>query len=106
MDISDGGKFAIVIDETIGDQFTSRMYFPDGKAVQTKQVPGGKVMERAYWTKSSLVIEVFGAQTPGNVGPSAATMLDETQRWTLSSDGKTLTREFSHGKAVYIYDKQ
>jgi hypothetical protein len=29
-----------------------------------------------------------------------------TERWTLSTDGKVLTRDFGNAKEIYLYDKQ
>jgi hypothetical protein len=54
---------------------------------------------KATWEKSVLVIE-YTAHLP-------AIPIDETARWSLSSDGRTLTEEIDKNpKLSYVYDKQ
>jgi len=101
------GVYAAEIDESIDGKRHVFVYTPDGEPYLVERVPGGQIMSKAYWKNGSLVTELWGVQTtPGEAGRSAATMLDQTQRWSLSTDGKVLTREIDGGKEVLVYDLQ
>ena len=82
---------------TIDGKDYPQRYITDGKERPIAEVVGRQVsphlntMVKAEWQKSVLVIEV----------------MHRTLRWTLSSDGRTLTLDpDSNGKLSYVYDKQ
>jgi hypothetical protein len=55
---------------------------------------------KATWEKSVLVIEYILRATAQDV-------IHDTERWSLSSDGKTLTKGFEgKSKLAYVFDKQ
>jgi hypothetical protein len=92
---------------TCADSYVEFRYTIDGKDYPHRYITDGKersiaeggrqvspyiiTMVKAQWQKSVLVIEV----------------MHRTLRWTLSSDGRTLTLDpDSNGKLSYVYDKQ
>ena len=92
---------------TSADSYVEFRYTIDGKDYPHRYITDGKersiaeggrqvspyiiTMVKAQWQKSVLVIEV----------------MHRTLRWTLSSDGRTLTLDpDSNGKLSYVYDKQ
>jgi hypothetical protein len=107
----------VVITETFDDKERTLVYLTDGRAAPIAQVRGGKIIAKAYWKKSTLVIETFGVRTspdsrpPGSraqepLAPDPETEMHTIQRWTLSADGKVLTRDFDDAKQVFVYDLQ
>lgn len=118
VEIESGGS-DVSITETIDGKDTTNAYFTDGKATPIARVRGGQIMAKAYWKKSKLVIETFGVQSAPNPSaapaiprtveaPSAdsATYTNSVERWSVSPDGSTLTREFENPKQTFVYDKQ
>ncbi len=56
---------------------------------------------RAAWEKSTLVIQFVNKPAPGH------SVAYYSERWSISSDGKTLTKEVPGTvKELYVYDKQ
>jgi hypothetical protein len=56
---------------------------------------------KAAWEKSILVIQYIDTPAPGYG------VTYYTERWSLSRDGKTLTKEvLAKAKELYVYDKQ
>jgi hypothetical protein len=109
----------LIISENIGGGEVTRTYNTNGKVTPVARVSGGAVMAKAYWKKSVLVIETFGVQSqpsplatapnpraPGNPAPDFATNEHTVQRLTISSDGKTLTRDFGKGDDLLVYDEE
>ena len=55
---------------------------------------------KATWEKSVLVIEYI-------LRAPSQDVIHDTERWSLSSDGKTLTKDFEgKAKLAYVFDKQ
>ena len=94
---------------------------PDGKTTPIARV-GARPNHwpRASWKRSELVIETFGIQSDTNPSaapgiprtveaPSAdsATYTNSVERWSVSPDGSTLTREVGKSaRQTFVYDKQ
>ena len=87
----------------MGDMTYDVMYNTDGKET-TNNVAGGEFKSVAKWDGDELVIE-----TKGSINGTDFTAKD---RWTLSSDGKTLTRASHLSSAMgeadvkMVFDKQ
>jgi hypothetical protein len=90
----------ITIDNTInGKTWPPWIYTTDGKKHIFADIPGGPEMAKATWEKSVLVTRLIGRK--------AKPPFDFTDRWTVSTDGRTLTQESTWpGKPIYVYDKQ
>jgi hypothetical protein len=93
----------VVITETVGDKETTFIYSTDGKAEPIAEVRGGKIIAKAYWKQSTLVIETFGVQTsPGSPPPGSRSQAPLTpilkRKCMASSDGRfPLTEKSSRG---------
>jgi hypothetical protein len=109
----------VIISESIGGRDITRTYNTDGKVSPVARVSGGAIMAKAYWKKSALVIETFGVQSapsPLTTVPNPrmredpaldyATNEHTVQRFTLSADGTTLTRDFGKGNDVFVYSEE
>jgi hypothetical protein len=90
----------ITIDNTInGKTWPPWVYSTDGKKHIFAYIPGGPEMAIASWNKSVLVTRLIGRK--------AKPPFDFTDRWTVSTDGRTLKQEAAWpGKPIYVYDKQ
>jgi hypothetical protein len=101
----ESGQLDVVMTETADGKETVSTYITDGKAAPIAQVAGGNIVAKAYWKKSTLVTEIFGApKRPNTSASSSELMIHTTQRWTLSNSGRTLTRDFDDAKQVFVYD--
>jgi len=83
-------------------------YLVDGKERPYSQVQGphGDYTIKAAWKRSVLVIQVTGTiKVPGTPDEIIVT---NTDRWTPSADGRTLTkvRKTPRFNEVFVYDKQ
>jgi len=84
---------------------STEMYVVDGKEHTDLNVQGGgQLYSKAQWKKSTLITET-GGRVRGIDGGDFEIMHDKVQ-WTLSADGRTLTREFDDPKQTFVYDKQ
>ena len=83
----------------------TEMYVVDGKEHVVLHVPGGGAwVSKAKWKKSVLITEIV-ARVRGIDGGDDEIM-DFTVRWTISADGRLLTRNFEDPAQLLVYDKQ
>jgi hypothetical protein len=90
----------IQIDNTInGKKYPPWIYTTDGKKHFFAALPGGDEVAKAKWEKSVLVTRLIGRK--------AEPPFDFTDRWSVSTDGRTLTQS-SKGRLeqTFVYDKQ
>jgi hypothetical protein len=90
----------IQIDNTInGRKYHPWIYTTDGKEHFFAELPGGDEVAKTKWDGSVLVTRLIGRKTKPP--------FDYTDRWSVSTDGRTLTQE-SKGRAeqTFVYDKQ
>lgn len=85
---------------------STETYTPDGKDHIVKEFPGGQLFSKAQWKKSVLVTESGGRLVMSNSPADGYEPIHDRDRWTLSSDGRALTREIDDPKQVFVYDKQ
>ncbi len=91
----------IRIDFPHGDE-PSYTYIADGKERHaTKDLALPRYL-KASWKKGSLVTEIIVRVTV----PYPWEPIHTTDRWTLSSDGRVLSRETDDPKRTLVYDKQ
>jgi len=97
-----------------GDE-PSNTYIADGKEHQPGTDRGSPLHLKASWRKGSLVTEIIVRTPtayippfdPGDQGTASPWEPVHTKdRWTLSSDGRVLTREIDAPKRILVYDKQ
>jgi hypothetical protein len=97
-----------------GDE-PSNTYIADGKDHQPGTNRGSPLYLKASWRKGSLVTEIIvrtptayiPPYDPGDRGTMSPWEPVHTRdRWTLSSDGRVLTRELDDPKRILVYDKQ
>jgi hypothetical protein len=93
---------ARIIDSGNGEISSQTTYSTDGKETINKLPAGGEVKNRTTWEGGSLTIE-----SPAEVNGQKFVI---RWKWTLSSDGKTLTtvRTFAGGEGAQteIYERQ
>ncbi|HEY4710399.1 MAG TPA: hypothetical protein VIH46_09525 [Candidatus Acidoferrales bacterium] len=83
----------------------TEMYVADGKEHVFLYVAGGGAwVSKAQWKKSVLITEVV-ARVKGIDGGDDEIM-DLRVRWTISADGRVLTRELEDPAQLLVYDKQ
>jgi len=88
----------------------SRTWIADGEEHSVMHVePEGRqrgydLIHIAYWKKASLVTEV-NIHVNADAG-SRASLPPRVVRWTLSKDGRQLSRESDDPKQILVYDKQ
>lgn len=80
------------------------MFVMDGKEHAKDTGSGGQIYSKAQWKKSVLFTEVGGRVTSQGIG--SYDFLTDKQHWSLSADGRSLTREFEDPKQTFVYDKQ
>ena len=93
---------------TDGNEST-HAYIADGKERVFAKVQGGEDLVKAYWKKSTLVIETFARlKMPNMPAVDGSEAWHLKARWTLSGDGRVLTDEVEgfDAKTVSVYDKQ
>jgi hypothetical protein len=69
--------------------------------------PGGniEIYASARWKKGVLFTE-SGVRAVIGGGMDRPDFAKDSERWSLSTDGRTLTREFEGAKQTFVYDKQ
>jgi hypothetical protein len=93
------GTTVEIDDTTNGKKQSPWIYTTDGKEHFFQEVPGGDELAKATWEKSVLVTRLIGRK--------ARPPFDFTDRWTLSSDGRTLTQQSTgRVKQTFVYDRQ
>ena len=65
---------------------------------------GGQIYSKAQWKRSVLFTEIGGRVTTAGIGEYD--FLTDKQRWSVSLDGRVLTREFDDPKQIFVYNKQ
>jgi hypothetical protein len=80
------------------------MFIADGKERAKDTGSGGQIYSKAQWKKSVLFTEFGGRVTAQGIGEYD--FLTNKQRWSISPDGRVLTREFEDPKRTFVYDKQ
>jgi hypothetical protein len=85
---------------------STETYTPDGKDHIVKEFSGGQLFSKAQWKKSVLVTESGSRLVMPNSAADGYQPIQDRERWTLSSDGRVLTREIEDPKQVFVYDKQ
>jgi len=116
MEITVSGN-TMTVQEAFNGQDATFAFLTDGKAKPVARVPHGMIIGKSHWHENTLITEIWGDEAsytfaqPLPLGPpytqtldSALTTLHETHRWTLSADGKTLTREIDGGKEICVYE--
>lgn len=85
-----------------------RTYIADGKERAAAEVKGVQSVATATWRKSVLVIEEVGRSKMPGYTPDESEKFHVTDRWTLSSNGNTLTRDSNSPEKhqVFVYDKE
>jgi hypothetical protein len=87
-----------------GEQFLE-LYVVDGKEhVDLNAGGAGQWYSKARWNKTTLVTEA-GERVKG-LDRGDFEIIHYTTRWSLSPDGRILTREIEYPKQVLVYDKQ
>jgi hypothetical protein len=75
---------------------TTKSYTPDGKEKILAQERGAEIGVTTRWKKGVLIIETSSrAYWPLQRWPHATEYFHNTQRWSLSTDGKTLTHDYA-----------
>ncbi|SRR5229473_454494 len=91
---------------TSGNNVTKKTYTTDGKEQDTSQGTGSRTVSKAHWKKGVLIIETSEQMgTPGGLIPFGTELIHDTERWSLSPDGNTLTHEEDNPRLVYIFDR-
>jgi hypothetical protein len=81
---------------------TSYTFIADGKERHATTDPALPRYLKASWKKGSLVTETIVRVTV----PYPWEPVHTKDRWTLSSDGRVLSREIDDPKRILVYDKQ
>jgi hypothetical protein len=82
------------------DKEWTEWYTTDGRR-RTQKAIGSSVYCSARWKKGVLITE-----TGGRLNSIDNTFTQDTSRWSLSSDGRILTRETDEPNIIFSYDKQ
>lgn len=91
---------------SFGQRVITRTYMPDGKEKILYQGHGSETAVTTRWKKGVLIIETSGrAYMPYDRWSHATELSQDTERWSLSPDGKTLTREESYPKSVSVFER-
>jgi hypothetical protein len=97
-----GENVHITYKTTAGKQ-SEEMWVANGQNFLDKQLAGGSLLyHRAQWKRTVLVTEK-DSDTPIAVGTKHLAL--EKNRWSLSSDGRVLTREVEDPPQTLVYDK-
>ena len=106
--ITSSGSNVVMQFDTDGKAST-HAYVTDGKERVIAEVQGGQNLIKAYWKKSSVVVETFARlKMPNTPGVNGTGLWRLKDRWTLSGDGRVLTDEAEgfDAKTVSVYDKR
>ena len=91
---------------TSGNSVIKRTYTTDGKEQDISQGTGSRTLSKAHWKKGVLIIETSGQMgTPGGPIAFGTELIHDTERWSISPDGNTLTHEEAATRLVYIFDR-
>jgi hypothetical protein len=86
---------------TLDGQVGIKKYVADGQEHTERVMFGSKFILKAFW--SSPTLETEDSTVSGDDGRR---LVDHKERWQLSADGRTLTRESHDPTSVSVYDKQ
>ena len=104
--VIDNKKSEIVFKYKTDGKKSTETYTPDGKKRVTMNMSSGQLTSSASWQGSMLVIEsILDIKIP-NATVIVTGLKPVIDRWALSADGRTLTRDFNDHKEIYIYEKQ
>jgi hypothetical protein len=81
-------------------------YTPDGQYRVVRDLGSGQLTSRASWQGSALIVESILQIKIPNVTVNVSGLKPVVDKWTLSPDGRTLTRQADDEKEVFVYDKQ
>jgi hypothetical protein len=111
--VSSGSNMEMQITTTRGSK-SSYSYVLDGNMhvaaqMQVKDFGEFEALAKAYWKKGSLIVET--SARPKNPSSSSIPLTlfvpyPRKSRYTLSTDGLTLTRDTDDPNAVFVYEKQ
>jgi hypothetical protein len=99
-------KATIVFHYKTDGKKSTETYTPDGQKRVTKDMASGKLISKASWHDSMLVIESTLEMKIPNVVVTVSGLKPVIDTWTLATDGRTLTHETSDPKEIFVYDKQ
>jgi hypothetical protein len=77
----------------------------NGKEYTRNPSDNTEIYASARWKKGVLFIE-SGVRALIGGGTDRFDLAKERERWSLSADGRTLTREFEGAKQSFVYNKQ
>jgi len=99
-------KAAIVFHYNTDGKKSTETYTPDGQKRVTKDMASGKLISKASWRDSVLVIESTLELKIPNVVVNVSGLKPVVDTWALAADGRTLTHETNDPKEIFVYDKQ
>jgi hypothetical protein len=85
---------------------STESYTPDGQKRVAKDMSSGRLVSKASWQDSALVIESTLELKIPNVVVNVSGLKPVIDRWTMAADGRTLTHETYDPKEISVYDKQ
>lgn len=92
---------------TTNGKESKHSYIADGKERTLQEVQGGEVVTKARWKKAVLIVETEGRlKMPDQPYVNGSSAIHTKERWTLSSDGRSLSVESADPKTMLIYDKE
>jgi hypothetical protein len=90
---------------SFGKQVITRTYTPDGKEQIMNQGRDSYIAVTTRWKKGVLTIEHSGrAYMPFDRWSQGTEVFQDTERWSLSPDGKTLTRLEDAPRSVSVFE--
>ena len=83
----------------------STTWTTNGKEYTRNPTDNIEIYASARWKKGVLFTE-SGIRAVIGGGMDRPDFAKDSERWSLSADGRTLTREFEGAKQTFVYDKQ
>lgn len=98
---------SIEMSYTTDGKESKHSYVADGKERTLQEVQGGEVVTKARWKKAVLIVETEARlKMPDQPNFNGTSVIHTKDRWTLSSDGRSLSVELDDPKTILVYDKQ
>lgn len=98
---------SIEMSYTTDGKESKHSYIADGKERTLQEVQGGEIVTKARWKKAVLIVETEGRlKMPDQPYVNGSSVIHTKDRWTLSSDRRSLSVESDDPKTILIYDKQ
>lgn len=85
---------------------TTETYILDGQSHPSLRMSSGDLMSKAGWQGSTLVVESMLAIKIPNLSLNVQGLKPLVDKWTVSSDGRTLSHLSPDGTETRVYDKQ